>query len=806
MKFFSLLIASLFICSLSWAQIKVDYLGPLQGENNGKSPYAYQGMDIYGRCMVSCQNQGVASVYRLCGKKLRREGQFHLASFHEYNHANVATFGVEKASNDDPLPVIYVSQCNKHLIDSRKDVLYAERIAPDFSGSELLQTIFYDDANHDFGYALQWVIDREEQILYGYGNTINNSDPNNRHRIIKFRLPALSEGDLVVLKPEDALENYLIEEVSPFRFNPIGQGLYIRKGKLYMPTGVGKTATPSILYIWDLRKRSMEAIDLSAVTTGEFEDISFSSGYFYIQSQDGIFRFKLKKGAAKSGFGWRDVLPQPVYDAHPEYVELYDKAWDLAYQHIDTLAGIPSPVYMDEAHRSDRIWIWDTAFMGHFCKYCPSVFPGVNSLDNFYGILLAEDNAELPRVPGNKWCGKDEGKMLKFRVQHADNPPLFAWTEYCYAMQTGSKSHLRKVFERERYLQRWFDRFDSFDPSAPKPHGTSQKVALKKFDDGYAWAGNSSGMDNTPRGRGAGDTGRGSCPDNPDLRWLDALSYQGLSALYMSRIAQILGKTEEAEYWKGVHAGLSEKLNSLYWDDSDRFYYDILPDGTKCKVPTIASWWPVMSGMSGKERGAMMLEHLRNSKEFGGFVPTPSLSRSDKDFIPDGGYWRGSVWLPTTYMTLKAVDLCGDYELSREIATRLLECMYRTYADYDPHTIWECYSPTEYSPARDKKGDIVRPDFCGWSALGPISVFIEDVIGIKEANAFDNTLLCDFERHPDGRVGVEGYRFGNVVCSVIATEETIEVTSNLSFKLLADGREFKVKAGWNVFKRNFLQR
>ena len=802
----------LLFCLVACTQVKVDFIGPLQGENGGKSPHPYQGMDIWGDYMVSCQNQGVASVYYLGGDSLKLEGQFHLASFHVDNHANVATFGLEKADKADPLPVIYVSQCSKNTIDGKKDVLFAERIAPDFSGSELLQTIFYDDVVNDFGYALQWVIDRENKMLYGYGNTVNNSDPANRHRIIKFHLPKLSEGSLVVLKPEDALEDYLIEDVSGFRFNPIGQGLFIHKGKLYMPTGVGKAETPSVLYIWDLKKRSMKAIDLSAVTTSEFEDISRYGDYFYIQAQDGIFRVKLGARAAKAGFDWHDALPRPIYDAHPEYVELYDKAWELAYQHIDTLQGIPSPVYMDEAHRSDRIWIWDTAFMGHFCKYCPSVFPGIKSLDNFYEILMGDPEAELPMVMGNQWCGKDEGKMLKFRVHHPDNPPLFAWTEYRYALQTGSKGHLKKVFTKEKYLQRWFEQFDSFDPSAPKLHGASQKVALQKFDDGYAWAGNPSGMDNTPRGRvpsvisseaegGVEKSPRGSCPDNPSLRWLDALSYQGLSALYMSRIAELLKKPEDAEYWKGVHATLSEKLNSLYWDDEDSFYYDILSDGQKCKVPTIASWWPIMAEMAGEARSAGMLEHLRNPEEFGGIVPTPSLSRSDKDFIPDGGYWRGSIWLPTSYMTLKAIDLCGDYDLARDVAGKLLECMYRTYKDYEPHTIWECYSPTEYAPAKDKVGETVRPDFCGWSALGPISVFIEDVIGIKEANAFENTLLCSFEKHPKGRVGVQGYRFGEVVCSIIATEKAIEVDSNRPFTLIADGKTFNVEAGKNSFPR-----
>ncbi len=796
-KRFFILAALLALSACSGNRTEVEFLGPLQGENSGQPGFAYQGMDIFGDYMVSCQNQGIATVYRLSGDAFEPQGQFHLASFHEFNHANVASFGVEKFSPEDPLPVLYVSQCHQKTVDGRKDVLYAERIAPDFSGSSLVQTIFYDDVNKDFGYALQWVIDREKNMLYGYGNTVSNSDPFNRHRIIKFRLPALSEGPLVALKSEDALENYLIEDVSGFRFNPIGQGLYIRKNLLYMPTGVGKAETPSILYVWDLKKRRMRGVDLSLCTTGEFEDISYYKGAFYIQGQDGIFKVSLGRNSTKAGFDWKAMLPVPVYDARPEYLELYHKAWELAYEHIDTLPGIPSPVYMDEAHRSDRIWIWDTAFMGHFCKYCPSVFPGVSSLDNFYKILLSDESTPLPMVVGNVHCGKDEGKMLKFRIHHADNPPILAWTEYTYAMQVGSKSRLRK---RLPYLQRWFEMFDSFDP-AVKPYGASQRVMLKRFDDGYAWGGCPSGMDNSPRGRTEAPTQRAVCPDNPELRWLDALSQQGLSALYISRIAGILGKEEEQQRWTDVHNSLSSMLNELYWDVEDSFYYDIFSDGSKCKVSTIASWWPVLAEMAGEERAWSVVARLKDSLSFGGFVPTPSLSRSDADFIEDGGYWRGSVWLPTSYMALKAADMLGEYGLAREVGGRILEHMYRTYRDYEPHTIWECYSPTAYEPAGDKKGDPVRPDFCGWSALGPISIFIEDVIGIKEADGFGRTLLCDFEKHPAGKVGVRNYRFGDVVCDVIADETAIEVESNRPFTLRADGKSFSVEAGKNSFAR-----
>lgn len=212
---------------------------------------------------------------------------------------------------------------------------------------------------------------------------------------------------------------------------------------------------------------------------------------------------------------WRARLPRPVYDAQPEWIGFYDTAWELAHARIDEIPGLPASRYMDEAHASSLIWIWDTCLMAHFCKYCPDEFPGIESLENFYGVLLAATNAPLPKVKGNVWCGADCGKMLDFRIHHPDNPPLFAWTEYVYALQTGDRARLERVYGEKRWLQRWYELFDAFDPAKPKPYGANARVALKRTADGYRWGGCPSGMDNTPRGR-KGKKAEGSmglCPE-----------------------------------------------------------------------------------------------------------------------------------------------------------------------------------------------------------------------------------------------------------------------------------------------------
>ncbi len=317
---------------------------------------------------------------------------------------------------------------------------------------------------------------------------------------------------------------------------------------------------------------------------------------------------------------WRDSLPHPVYEGNTELVDLYYRAWEIAHSHIVDVPGLPTPRYMDCGHRSDRIWIWDTCFMAHYCKYAPHEFPGIESLENFYSLLLDEDGRPLPKVVGNRWCGEDEGKMLDFMVHHPDNPPLFAWTELCHAFQTGDKARLEKVYLSNHWLQRWFDLFDSFNPDAPKPHGTCVPVKLRRRPGGYNWGGIQSGMDNTPRGRTAAcpSNDPAHCPDNPDLLWIDALAQQGLSALCISRIASLLGRDDDAERWRGKWEDIRGKVNRNYWDEADGFYYDILEtDGSKVKVSTLASYWPLLAEMPSKAMADRLVGKLSDAAFFG---------------------------------------------------------------------------------------------------------------------------------------------------------------------------------------------
>lgn len=264
---------------------------------DGQKGESYQGMDCFNNIVVSLQNSGIATTYTLDGSTLTKISTFKLGSYAPHNHANVASFSTQYFAKSDKLPLLFVSQCYKKVVNNEKDVIYVERISNNYKASKLVAKIIFKDVSHLYGYAVQWVVDRENGFLYGFGNTVENLDSTNQHRIVKFKLPMIStkgkKVQTIVLSEKDMLENYLIEDYFPHYYKQIGQGLLIKHGYLYMPIGFGTPEHPSLLYVWDLAKRKMQnVIDLSKATEGELEDCAEWMGELLIQTQGNLYSIR----------------------------------------------------------------------------------------------------------------------------------------------------------------------------------------------------------------------------------------------------------------------------------------------------------------------------------------------------------------------------------------------------------------------------------------------------------------------------------------------------------------------------------
>ena len=496
---------------------------------------------------------------------------------------------------------------------------------------------------------------------------------------------------------------------------------------------------------------------------------------------------------------WKSFLPLPISEEFSGFETLYSKAWELAYQHVKYIDGMPQNPYMDEAFCDTLVWIWDTCFMTLFCKYAQEVFPGVETFQNFYYVL--HEGGHLPEViPTEKepqWTKNIPGVPTTIRIQHVDNPPLFAWAEYENALIHGDKDYLKELLYQRKVLQKHYDWFENLTSNSITPDWGAF-TSLQKEKWGYKWRGTPSGMDNTPRGRINSPTEVG-CPDNPNMLWLDAICQQALSAKNIADLFHILGDEVQEKEWNEKYLKKKNIVNELYWDKEDKFYYDIdCNDKHFYKVQTIASYWPLTAEIASPEQAYIMAEYLRDDKLFGGEVPLVSLARNDKDFVNNGCYWRGSVWLPCAYATLKGLTKYGFHEIARELAIKLVSHMWKTYNTYEPHTIWECYAPNDAKPAT-YSDDIclVRPDFCGWSALGPISIYIEYVLGFHTINAFEKVVEWSKPVNSKNKIGIKNLRFADIVTDIVAHENVCTVKSNAPYTLKINGNDYLITPGEN---------
>lgn len=431
----------------------------------------------------------------------------------------------------------------------------------------------------------------------------------------------------------------------------------------------------------------------------------------------------------------RIKLPSPIVEKNPEYVALYWKAWSLAFDHFkQPPQGSPFVSnYIDEAF-SPSIFQWDTFFMLMFSRYGHSVFPAIQSLDNFYSRQY--ENGYICRE-----IQEADGKDYVFvGREHTVNPPLFAWAEVESYKVTGDSSRFAAVLPvLEKYAE-WLEQHR-------KKEGTIH---------GLYWnTGFGSGMDNLPLA-GSG--------------WVDMSSQMVLMYRNISFICSELGRRDESLQFDAKANNIAQQINTFMWNEQDGFYYNVSDDGTQLKLKNIGGFWPMLAGVADHAKALRLLNHLKDPKSFWRPIPFPSLAADENEYHADGHYWLGGVWAPTNVMVIKGLERYGrepnnatDHsfnEFAFVASEKYLDGLAAVYAKTG--TLWE-----NYSPELMMRGNPSQRDFVGWTGCGPIQLLIENVLGFRPDGAH-NTLMWHINRID--RHGIEKLRFGDVTTTLIAQQ------------------------------------
>lgn len=515
---------------------------------------------------------------------------------------------------------------------------------------------------------------------------------------------------------------------------------------------------------------------LSSIDADEFTAHGLHAGPVQNLAAQGIFAPVASNSVMPPTYAEaRATLPQPIIDGEPGWVTMYDKAWQILYGSRLRQPPAGSPLvrsYLDEAFDPDIIFQWDSIFMMMIGRYMHRNFDAMGSLDNWYA--LQRPTGEIRRVyyestgAPHPWGNGSNGV----------NPPLFAWAELNSYRLTGDIVRVRRVLPALRAYADW--------------------VAIARWSQAtphqlYWNNGNGNGMDNLPREPGQDGDGNGY--GHTDMSCQIVLMWRSLADLY-----SVTGdRVQAAEYYAMANA-LAARINSWMWDDADGRYYDVDSSGNRRRVDSIAGFWSLTAAVTTSDRANRLAGALMDPNHYATDLPFPGLSRSQAEFDPAGNYWRGGVWAPTNYAIIKGLEIVGKRDLARANSYRYLTGLYETYS-YSG-TLWEAYAPIRqtgawisasrsgrktdelvpvvasgqllsstskyFAPASDEAGsggngfggtnNIVKPDFVGWSGLGPIAGLIEDVIGIQ-ADAPTHTVTWNLTR--TDRHGVANLAIGS---------------------------------------------
>lgn len=479
----------------------------------------------------------------------------------------------------------------------------------------------------------------------------------------------------------------------------------------------------------------------------------------------------------------REVLPLPVLEDNPGWIEMYYKCWEIAFRGLrQPQTGSPLVSnYLDEAF-SENIFQWDTIFMMMFARYAHPVFPAIQSLDNFYalqyesGFIGREFREKDSRIIHFDFDG---GLFSPKGWKNAINPPLFAWAEVESFKLTGDKSRFEAIYPVLAKYAEWLDR--DGDPEAEDWQNQGRK-SVNTVHELYWNTPLGSGMDNTPR------------PAKKGSGWVEMSSQMVIMYNNLAIIAREIGLSTESENFLGRANEIGERINKWCWNENDDFYYDVLADGTQFRKKTVGGFWPLLAKVASQKQAAGLVKHLENEDEFNTLIPFATLSADEPEFDSLGGYWLGSVWAPTNVMVIKGLENYGYNEFAASKTEKYLAGMYQVFLD--SNTVYENYAPTRYLP-----GNQSRPDFVGWTGCGPIQLLIENVMGIR-ADAVNNKVVWYLRRND--RHGVKNLFLGSNKISLLFSNNQIETESPESFSLSViyngTSHEYQINRGNNVIE------
>jgi putative isomerase len=334
-----------------------------------------------------------------------------------------------------------------------------------------------------------------------------------------------------------------------------------------------------------------------------------------------------------------------------------------------------------------QLFDWDMYFMSAALSYDKVSQPIIGSIENFLSFVdeFANWTGYTPReiAPDAIWALPE---MCK---------PFLAQAAVRASLTSGSVSWLRGS-----------DPPPSSDPNYRKlqfyerPNGAARLTYYEKLKDTLVfWEENRRAPDGLflwYNGVESGTDNNPAVADAPSqtTEGVDLQGYIYREYLALAFLAERLEEPRDAQRYREKAASLKALVQQRMWSADDGSYWNIdSRTGAFVKVKTWTNFVPLWTGIASSAQADLMITRLLDPAQFWSPHGVRTLSRDEKLYDPDHGYWRGPVWILSNYLMMHGLLKYGRKAEAAELAGRTVSLLVADFQktggmneNYNPET------------------------------------------------------------------------------------------------------------------------
>lgn len=282
-------------------------------------------------------------------------------------------------------------------------------------------------------------------------------------------------------------------------------------------------------------------------------------------------------------------------------------------------------------------WLWDSALHALAFRH---VDPELAR--NQIRVMLANQlpDGMLPDVVFDEGIVAEIDHPIPGRVT---KPPILAWAAMKIHEIAPNLDFLKEIYEPLKHWNGWWFEYNDDD-----------KDGIVQYTHPY-----SSGLDDSPL------WDHGTPVESPDIN-----TYLFIQMESLAKIADSIGKHNDANEWRNKADLLLERMIEHLWDEKAG-YFHALHDEKPIPVFTPFNLYPLWTGKLPEKLNQHLLAHLTEPASFWGRFGLSTVAYDDPAYSPDK-MWRGPVWTNVNYFFVEALQKVGEQQLANELRDKTL--------------------------------------------------------------------------------------------------------------------------------------